>query len=55
VRNELIKAIKDARNSPVYLRNPLQSKEALMADSKGERLYGVEEAFELSVEFPRPG
>jgi hypothetical protein len=40
VRNELIEAIKDARNSPVDLRNRLQSKDALMADSKGERLYG---------------
>jgi biotin-independent malonate decarboxylase beta subunit len=29
VRNELIEAIKDARNSPVDLRNRLQSKEAL--------------------------
>jgi malonate decarboxylase gamma subunit len=29
VRNNLIEAIKDARNSPVDLRNRLQSKEAL--------------------------
>lgn len=29
MRNELLEAIKDARNSPVDLRNRLQSKEAL--------------------------
>ncbi len=29
MRNELIEAIKDARNSPADLRNRLQSKEAL--------------------------